>query len=324
MFSPSTDARRPDWPKEFMPVAGIVYVATGSKFIGEAASAAAQLRRSNPSRPICLITDQPDFQPAFWDHLVVVTNPHRGFRDKILMGLCPYERFLYLDTDTFVVRPLDDVFDLLKRFDFAGHQLFEGHDCPLPGIPDAFPEFNGGVLGFQRTRATTDFFARWLANYDTFYALNRDGHYHYSNASDQKSLRLTVWESGVSVAVLGPEYDFTPHHVDFACAEVRIIHGRGRRNLEELELRLNTRLGNRAYVPRLDAVISDDPPPAEIRRLWLMVSLQLVRRFGVAFTPLRVRNWLRSSRWIRGLFLRNRFSEPSDHPDPKWHQPRHP
>ncbi len=320
MKEAAINALAPLWPRESKPVAGVVYVATSRRYVEEAGEAAATLRRTNPGVPVCLVTDLPS-GPAFWDELVIVENPAFGFRDKILMGLCPFERFLYLDTDTSVIGDISDVLDLLNRFDFAGHQLFEGHDCPLPGIPDAFPEFNGGVLGFRRSPALGDFFARWLARYDAYYALNREGQYHYSNSSDQKSLRQTLYESGIRVAVLGPEYNFTPHHLVFACAQVRILHGRGRQNLANLQERLNAKLGNRVYVPRLDAVIHDDMLSPELRHLWWMASLQLIRKAGRRMTPLKLRDWLRRSPHVRRLFLRNRFTETTAADDPKWHAP---
>lgn len=321
MTAPPIDARSPTWSVTPQRPVGVVYVATGRRFADEARDATAQLKRTNPALPVCLVTDQPDYLPAFWDDRVLVSHPHFGFRDKILMGLCPYERFLYLDTDTFVAADLADVFTLLERFDFVGHQLFEGHDCPLPGVSDAFCEFNGGVLGFRRSPALEGFFARWLANYDAFYAQNAAGAYHYSNASDQKSLRLTVYQSQLRVGVLGPEYNFTPQHLDFACARVSIIHGRGHHHLEDIERRLNARLVNRVYVPRLDAVIADDTAGPELRRLWWMTTLQLFRRAGRRLTPLALRDWLRQNRLFRSLFLRNRFTEATPASDPKWHEP---
>src|SRR5208283_2469801 len=317
------DARAPLWPRQFRSAAGVVYVATGRRFMDEARDAAATLRSTNPGVPICLVADEPA-GPAFWDELVLVSNPAFGFRDKILMGLCPFERFLYLDTDTRVAGDISDVLALLGRFDFAGHQLFEGHDCPLPGVPDAFPEFNGGVLGFRRSPTLGDFFARWLSRYDAYYAQNQGGRYHYSNSSDQKSLRQTLYESNLRIAVLGPEYNFTPHHLVFACAQVRILHGRGRRNLEELQGRLNAKLGNRAYVPRLDAVIHDDMLGSELRHLWWMATLQLVRKADRRLTPLPLRDWLRRSSLVRNLFMRNRFTDSNMTNDPKWHAPTPP
>jgi len=320
MNEAAIDARNPTWPRQSKPVAGVAFVATSRRYVDEARAAAAQLRKTNPQVPVCLVTDQAS-EPVFWDELVLVSNPAFGFRDKILMGLCPFERFLYLDTDASVIDDISGVLELLKRFDFVGHQLFEGHDCPLPGIPDAFPEFNGGVLGFRRSPALGDFFADWLARFDAYYALNKDGNYHYSNASDQKSLRQTVYESTMRIAVLGPEYNLTPHHLVFSCAEVRIIHGRGRANLSSLQRRFNAKLGNRVYVPRLDAVIHDDMIPSELRHLWLMVTLQLIRKAGRTLTPLKLRDWLRRSALVRRLFLRNRFTETTAANDPKWHEP---
>ncbi len=285
--------------------AGFVYVATGERYLREAATAVAQLRRTNPGARVCLIADHAA-GPAFWDDLVLFPDPTFSFRDKLAMRLCPYERFLYLDTDTHVVADLGEIFQLLDRFDFAGHQLFEGHDCPLPGIPDAFPEFNGGVLAFKRSPAVSAFFEAWLSNYDAFRALNRDGAAHYSNVSDQKSLRKTLYESSLQIAVLGPEFDFTPAHVDLACGPVRILHGRG--DLAAFAPRLNAQLGNRVYHPTLDAVLHGQPSARELRRLWWRTGLQLLRAAGVACTPLALRNALRRSRRVRGAFLTGRFS----------------
>lgn len=315
------DARNPVWPTKTVGSSGVAYIATGRRFAEEAQTAAAQLRRTNPQLRICLITDQPDFTPRFWDDLVVVKNPHFGFRDKILMGLCPYERFLYLDGDTYVASDLSDLFRLLENFDFIGHQLFEGNDCPQPEVSNAFLEFNGGVLGFRRTPKLDGFFDRWLGHYDRFYAQNRNGHYHYSNVSDQKSLRLTVYQSALRVGTLGPEYNFTPYHVEFACAPVRIFHGRTPGGFGPFAQRMNEKLGNRAYVPRLDVIVMNEPPARELRRLWVMATLQLLRRAGLCITPLALRDRLRQSSLVRTLFLRNRFSTAESKPDPKWHVP---
>lgn len=295
---------------------GFVYVATGPRYRQEAAEAAARLRKVHPAERICLVTEAAE-GPAFWDDLAILDKPAFGFRDKIAMRLCPYGKFVYLDTDAAVVGGLTDIFDLLDRFDFAGHQLFEGHDRPVPGIPDAFPEFQGGVLAFRASEATSSFFGRWLELYDRHYAQNGDGHYDYANVGDQRTLRMALYESRLRLAVLGPEYDFTPAHVTFACAPVRVIHGRG--PVDEFAARLNRRLGNRAYLPRLDAVLADQPEFSELRRLWVAATLQLALRLGRKLTPLAFRNWLRRSSRIRSAFLRNRFSpEPNAADDRKW------
>lgn len=285
---------------------GFVYVATGDRYLQEAAHSAAVLRRTNPGARICLVTDKPGAL-QFWDDLVLIDRPTFSFRDKLEMRLCPYSKFIYLDTDTCVVGDLGEVFQLLERFDFAGHQLFEGHDSPIPGVPDPFMEFNGGVLAFRRSPAIEAFFDCWMAHYDAFRSPGRPDRDAYANITDQKSLRLALYESDLRLAFLGPEYDFTPANVNFACAAVRIIHGRGD-DLEKFARRLNARLGNRVYHPALDVVLHARLSGMELRKLWRRSMLQLLRGAFVACTPLALRNLLRRNETIRRLFVSGRFA----------------
>jgi hypothetical protein len=134
--------------------------------------------------------------------------------------------------------------------------------------------------------------------------------------SDQQSLRVALFESDLRLAVLGPEYNFVPQQLNFACAPVRIVHGRGR--LDPIAGRINREYGNRAYVPRLDSIVTAEPKGPELRRLWWMASLQLVRSAGVALTPVGLRNVLRRMPGIRRLFLRNDFAVRQSNHAAKW------
>lgn len=292
---------------EIVAPTGFVFIAVGERYLREAAVAATQLRRSNPGARVCLVANQLSGE-RFWDDFIQHPDPEFSFRDKLALRLCPYDRFVYLDTDVHAVDDLSAIFQLLERFDFAGHQLFEGHDSPIPGVPDAFPEFQGGVLAFRRSPAVEAFFTRWRAHYDAFRAPDRKDRDAYANVTDQKSLRLALYESSLRLAVLGPEYDFTPAHVNFACASVRILHGRGF-DFDRFARRINVQLGNRIYHPSLDVVLHSQTSLQELGRLWRWSSLQLLRRFVVACTPLRLRNLLRRSKAVRRLFL-------GEHPSP--------
>ena len=141
---------------------GFAYVATGELFFREAAEAARHLRAANPGARVCLLTDQVRGE-KFWDDLVLIEQPGFDFRDKLNLALCPYERFVYLDADTLVAGDLGELFELLKVYDVIGHQLFEGHDYACPGVPDAFPEFNSGMLGFRHGPGVDRLLARWRA-----------------------------------------------------------------------------------------------------------------------------------------------------------------
>lgn len=297
--------------------AGFCFVATGEKYRIEAAQAARYVRKSNPGRPICLVSDVAVADPL-WDDVVIFDKPAFGFRDKIAMGLCPYGRFLYLDTDTMVVGNLDGVFELLSRFDMVGCQLFEGHDYGIEGIPDCFPDFCGGVLGFRRSAKITEFFDRWAEQYDRFRAENTKDRVDPANASDQKSLRYSVYFSELRHSVLPPEFNFITQYVGPACLAVSIFHGRPIQALEALEPRVNSRLGVRAYVPLLDAVVGSDPPTSELARVLVRATVQILRRAVRKVLPQSLLNWLRRFRLVRHTVLAQQFETKDPSEGKKW------
>jgi hypothetical protein len=297
---------------------GFVYIATGDeRYIREAAASAESLRRHNPGARICLITDNPR-PPEFWNDLVPFHDCRRSFRDKLAMHRCPYDAYLYLDTDTYITGELSSVFALLSRFDFCGQQLYEGHDYQIPEVPETFGEFNGGVLGFRRSAATDAFFNEWLRLYDSFAARNTGDNYDYSNVSDQKTLRIALYQSELRVAALPVEFNFTPHFTFPACLAVRIIHGRRDRGSESLASRLNAQLVPRAYVPSLDAVVTNNMSASELWRTLRGVLGQLARLTARRALPLAARNQLRKSRWIGRALLGQHFQARLPVDEEKW------
>lgn len=287
---------------------GFVYVATGAKYVREAAESAASLRRHHSDARVCLVADtRPDGVP-FWDDLVLLEQPAFNFRDKIEMRRAPYERCIYLDTDTTVWGDLSELFAILTRYDVCGVQYAEGQDYVMPGgIPHAFPEMNGGMIGFRKNEATEEFFNLWAKYYEEFRALNRNGHYHYSNMGDQKSLRAALWHSGVRHFSVGGEFNFIPFKTDFAALPVAVLHTRARHGQEQFIARLNKKLGRRAYFPALDAVVMNKMQGSELRRLcfvsaklWIVDVLKSVvpsglrRAVGSRVTQVK---WLHGNRY---------------------------
>jgi hypothetical protein len=297
---------------------GFVYVATGAIYFHETAEAVRHLRAANPTARVCVVTDKVHGE-KFWDEIVVVENPTRTFRDKLLMALCPYERFVYLDCDTYVAGDLSEMFDLLAHFEVIGHQLFEGHDYRIPGVPDAFPEFNGGVFGFRRGPGVERLFARWRELFEAYAARNTGGFYDYTNVGDQKGFRIALYESGLRHSVLGPEYDFIIQHVQFACAAVKIFHGRTCADLQRIEKIVNARLGQRAWVPILDVCVMQHESAGGWARLAGRASLQALRMAGLVILPAGLRRRLREMPWLRRRFLRNEdASVPTAEQKRKW------
>lgn len=290
--------------KDWKGTSGFAYVATGELFFREAAEAARHLRAANPGARICLMADQVYGVP-FWDDLVLVEKPNFDFRDKLLMALCPYERFVYLDTDTYVAGDLSEMLQLLERYDVIGHQLFEGHDYRLPEVPDAFPEFNGGVFGFRRSPAVEKFFTRWLEIYTGYRERLKAGSWNYADASDQKGFRMALYESGLRHSVLAPEYDFIVQHLQFACAEVKIFHGRPWSELQRIERIVNAQLGPRAWVPLLDTCVHQQLSLGGWAKVFRRAGAQVARGIARKFLPGAVKDRLRGAPAVRRAFLRN-------------------
>ena len=296
---------------------GFVYVATGERYVREAAASAASLRRHHSGVRICLVTDQARGE-QFWDDLVVLEQPRFSFRDKLEMRRAPYARSVFLDTDTTICGDLSALFAILTRYDICGVQLSEGQDYEMEGgVPAAFPEMNGGIIGFRSGACTASFFDCWAQYYDEFRGLNHGDAYHYANVGDQKSLRAALWHSQVRHAAIGAEFNFIPFRLELVSLPVAMIHTRAPQGVDQLGRRLNAHLGRRAYSPDLDAIIG---PATNHRELWRLTSAVIklwLRAAGRLMAPRPVRDFLHRRGGVRRWLFGNPFASPSDPADDK-------
>lgn len=242
---------------------GFVYVATGTGYVDEARRSAESIRRHHPTLPICLITDQrvtPDgvFTAVQSPRGVVEHKPI----DKLLALEAPFERCLFLDTDTWALDALTPVFALLDRFELAAHQdVNRGWNYDLPDVPVAFSEFNTGVLAFRNDSAVHEFFRAWRQNYEAL----RVSH---GLINDQPSFRRTLFHSPLRVAPLPSEFHFLGNFPNYVMWNVRLIHARG--DYGQIARDANATLGGRVYVPNVGVV-----PAYTGRRNWLRTTLRL-------------------------------------------------
>lgn len=184
---------------------GVIFVAIGDLYVKNAIRAAASVRKWEPYLPIHLFTDElgaatiTSAQTAFTSHSLI-SDPHR--RSKIeCMGNSPFEQTLYLDTDTKVAAEIGHIFTVLEKFDFA---LCHEHRRSAEkmairwkkSLPNAFPQFNSGVVLFRKNALTTAFFDCWAENYRAA-----------GIKQDQVTLRELLWTSDVKLFILPPEYN---------------------------------------------------------------------------------------------------------------------
>jgi len=76
----------------------------------------------------------------------------------------PFGQTIYLDTDTYVVDNIDELFDLLERFDIAAAHA-PGYTGDDRGPSEAFYELNTGVIPYRGTGAVGEFLAKWAELY---------------------------------------------------------------------------------------------------------------------------------------------------------------
>jgi hypothetical protein len=250
---------------------GFVYVATGDGYFREAVQSAASLRRAVPTAEICLITDQPHQKSAPFSQVIFRRDTQRNLLDKLLAIEAPYDRVVFLDTDTFVVTgDITELFRLLDQFDLALLQENQrGWDYTLPGVPECFPEYNTGVIAFRRTPELRVFFSQWREAYLQLRATR-------NLKSDQPAFRQVLYTSKLRVATLPSEFHFLGNVPNYVMWKVRLIHARG--DLQAIARLANEELGPRAYLPGVGVIRGYVGRNAWIRSL-LRIGFRMLRIF---------------------------------------------
>jgi hypothetical protein len=186
---------------------GVLYIATGKKYVEATINSARTVRDRCPGLEIHLYTDPKSYtefgfadSPQPFTTISKIDNPHR--RSKVdYICRTPYDRTLYLDSDTAVNSNIEDIFRVLDRFDIAlAHAHHRNTDTSLSAwrvnIPDAFPQFNSGVMLFRTTPEVLQLLRGWSS------AFQESGARH-----DQPTLRELLWLSNLRIATLPPEYN---------------------------------------------------------------------------------------------------------------------
>jgi hypothetical protein len=229
---------------------GIVYSATGDFYVAEAIRSARSSLRHNRLPHVVFADTHADGEKG----LTITRFEPSGnpYRDKIAnMRRSPFERTIYLDSDTFVVEEIGHVLDLLDRYDMAvafapGYRGLED-----PETPKAFYEFNTGVLAWRSSERMSAFLADWEATYAAW--LDEEAFPGARKASrgrraDQPAFRRCAWKHDVHVFALGPEYNFRLGFPATAVGKVRVIHG-DHDDHERLAERLNATETARFWPP---------------------------------------------------------------------------
>ncbi len=182
------------------PNKGIIYVATGSVHAKMAIASAESVKKHNPLLKTHLFTDQLEIVSPYIDSCQRIAFPHR--RSKVdYIHQTPFDKTLFLDSDTIVRTNIEDMFKLLERFDLAmTHGIKRNSANSVKNwkidIPKSFPHLSSGVILFKKNDQTMSFFQEWQKAY-----LNANF------KKDQTTLRELLWLSDLRFYVLPPEYN---------------------------------------------------------------------------------------------------------------------
>jgi hypothetical protein len=201
---------------------GVIFATTGKNYTELAARAAQSVKDSCPGLAVDLFTDQPVDMPVF-DRIHQLDDPWR--RSKIdAMTLSRFDKTLYLDADLFVIADIRDVFEVLDRFEIAlAHDESRngGHAQVIwrKPLPNAFPQFNTGVIAFRQDSKVIELFKSWSVAV-------RENDFK----GDQRMMRELLWDSDLRVATLPREYNLMRYtrlrHWLIRDGAPRVIHSR--------------------------------------------------------------------------------------------------
>ena len=188
---------------------GYLYIAYGEAFTKEALMSIESLRRYT-ELPIAIYTDQKLIVEAAAQRLninLVGEIKANHLRAKVdYMDQSPFQKTVFLDSDTVIVRNCDDMFELLDRFDIGIVDDYarkrENYSKQVPeynDIPYAFSEGNSGVIAFNNSFRSQTFLKMWK---EYFYK-----YFDITNGWDQVSFRIALWKSNVRIHRMPFEYN---------------------------------------------------------------------------------------------------------------------
>lgn len=178
---------------------GVIFATTGKGYTRLAEQAAHYVKKACPDLEVDLFTDQ-HLDMQIFDRIHQLEDPwHRSKMDAMIASR--FDKTLYLDADLFVIADIRDVFDVLDRFDMAmahddGRNTQQCHTFWRKSLPNAFPQYNGGVIVFRRSPEVLALIRDWSIAV-------RENEFK----GDQRMLRELVWDSDLRVATLPCEYN---------------------------------------------------------------------------------------------------------------------
>jgi len=176
-----------------------------------ARQSAKSVKRVMPDVDTIVLTDQ-KAKDGWFD--TVIRYPKIPLFDAHLppLWLFPeeYDSGLYTGTDSYFCKSMLDVFELVEGpvVDVASaHTSGKPRDrlYPSPEVPEAYPHCRSALITFQNSDRVRGFFDLWRTVFNEHKVKYRKA-YRGSCFPDQGSMRIALYQSGLNVAILPPNY----------------------------------------------------------------------------------------------------------------------
>lgn len=240
---------------------GVIYIATGGKYVKEALRSAVSLKKHMPTLPITIFSDK-KIKSKIFDNIIKIMNPKYTLEEKVwYINKSPYDYTLFLDTDTYICNDISELFELLDRFDIAVAQARSAIAYLKQDIPDSFPELNTGVILFKKSSKVKALFSNWLDLYlkdkkkgiENLYPkelLKNNKAFQRRRAMkgihNQPTFREALYKSNLRITTLTPEYN-CKGQIGFVNWKVKIIHSR-KKEIESINRIINSTSSPRVYL----------------------------------------------------------------------------
>lgn len=230
---------------------GYIYVATGLKYVKEGEQSAQTLKNVSPTSHITLITNEP-YESTVFDDVIVISYTNKdkedrkeGYLFKVIGFMSsPYEKTIFLDTDTFLCEGLDDAFDMLDFFDvLVCHDYYDKALVKHNGsfVPGYFP-YNTGFVAFRKSPEVQGFLNLW----EEVYSKEFDDFW-----GDQHAFMKALMLGKVRIHVLSSIYNFRflNNVAILENEKVKMVHGRcSLKEFESIKNEVNKDISQRVWV----------------------------------------------------------------------------
>ncbi|WP_147587306.1 hypothetical protein [Halorubrum lipolyticum] len=208
---------------------GILYIATGEKYLDQAKLSAKTVNR-HTELPIAVVSHR-SVEDEVFDYTIVAEDPEDSFADKPkYITKSPFERTLYFDTDIFLIANITELLEMLDHADVATaidpyeweHRVAKHYS--FSEVPESVPIFQTGVIAYKDTDQTRELFENWY-----------DIHMDCAIERDQASFRPALYQTDVQYISFSHNYNFPVNWPIHAVGEVKILHSNYIKDLETLK-----------------------------------------------------------------------------------------